>query len=100
MNETNPKIIIDHKFGNTLDNRKENLRRCTQKENARNSEISIRNKSGYKGVTWSNNKNKWRSRILVDRKEIFLGYFNDPKEAYQKYCEANKKYYGEFGRIE
>ena len=52
--------MIDHINGNTLDNRKENLRICTNKQNIRNSGKYKNNTSGFKGVTWS--YGKWNAR--------------------------------------
>lgn len=49
MRETDPNIKIDHRNQNGLDNRKHNLRRATIRQNTRNTGLTVRNKSGYKG---------------------------------------------------
>jgi hypothetical protein len=90
---------VDHINGNTLDNRRENLRICTQAENRYNSRKSKSNTSGYKGVSYSNYAKKWRSQIKRNNKIIHLGYFETPEKAYEAYVAASKKYHGEFGRI-
>ena len=93
--------IVDHINGNTLDNRKSNLRICTQLENCRNVKKNKRNTSGYKGVSFSSNMGKYRAAIKATKgKKIVLGYFDDPSEAHKAYCEASKKYHGCFGRTE
>lgn len=94
------KMCVDHINGNTLDNRKENLRICTSKENNRNRKRSKKNKSGFKGVFWHSQNQKWFSHICVDRKIIYLGTSFDPKELHEIYCRASEKYHGEFGRFE
>lgn len=86
---------VDHKNLNTLDNRKSNLRICTHAENCRNRK-GIHNTSGYKGV--SRKGLQWSARITVNRKTVFLGCFKTPESAYVAYCEAAKKYHGEFRR--
>jgi hypothetical protein len=94
------KEIVDHINGNTLDNRKCNLRICTNAENLRNQKRSKRNKTGYKGVSFDKNRKKYKACIRVNGIGIFLGRFNNPIVAYEAYCEASKKYHGEFGRTE
>jgi hypothetical protein len=94
-----PKSLqVDHINGETFDNRKCNLRICTHAENQRNKSKSKRNISGYKGVSFSKTSGKWYARIVKDRKIIYLGQFSTPEEAHSAYCEAVKKYHGEFGR--
>lgn len=89
----------DHINGNRLDNRRENLRICSHKENRRNSKLSKANKSGYKGVSWSNKYNKWGVRIMTDRKYKHVGYFHFVTQAALAYNEAAKKYHGEYAKL-
>lgn len=89
---------VDHKNGNTFDNRKGNLRICTMKENVRNRKLCRTSTTGFKSVTKV--RGRYRARIGVDDKRIHLGYFDTPEQAHQAYCAAAKKYYGEYGRFE
>jgi hypothetical protein len=105
MGVTDPKIFVDHINGNTLDNRKENLRLCNNTENCRNSKKSVNNTSGYKGVSyvpwsgkWLRNK-PWRAYIVVDRKQISLGMYKTKEEAHEAYKQAAVKYHGEFANF-
>ncbi len=89
-------LFVDHINHNTLDNRRENLRIATRKENNRNSKKKAYNKSGYKGVSWNSNTGKWRAQINVDGKVIHLGLFLDPAEAHEAYKAAAILYFGDF----
>ena len=89
----------DHRNGNTLDNRKENLRICTQGDNTRNSVKRKDTDNIYKGIHFVKNRNKWIARIQFNYKRIHSGYFNNPEDAAQKYNEMAKKYFGEFARF-
>lgn len=95
-----PKEWVDHVNRNKLDNRRCNLRMCTQSQNNYNQKRHSNNKSGYKGVSWNKQKNKWQSKIKVEKKLKYLGLFNDPEMAHKAYCEAAIKYHGEFARFE
>lgn len=91
---------IDHRNLDKLDNRKENLRICTNKQNARN-KFQKNNKTGYKGVsisTW-NKSNPYRVTINLNKKQIQVGYFKTAIEAAKAYNEVVKKYHGEFAYI-
>jgi hypothetical protein len=99
---TNSEILVDHINHNGLDNRKENLRKCNRKENARNRNIDCRNKLGYKGIiliTDRNLKNKYRCRITVDNNSKHIGYFKTIKEAALAYNKASLKYHGDFANL-
>ena len=94
-----PQHEIDHINGDRLDNRFVNLRKATRWQNAVNQGQRKNNTSGYKGVTWHSQAKKWAARIMVNRKSIRLGLFDDPKEAYAAYCTAAIFYFGEFARV-
>lgn len=87
---------VDHINRNPLDNRKCNLRVCTNQENIRNCKIPKNNKSGHKGVYWSEERKKWVAQITLNNKTIGLGRFTNFKDAVEKRKEAVKKHYGEF----
>lgn len=89
----------DHENHNTLDNRKENLRKCTRKQNQMNRMPQSNNKSGFKGVSWSRAANRWTARIKINRNYKYLGLFDSAKEAAHIYDEAAKKYHGEFAYL-
>src|SRR5690554_1648894 len=95
-----PRGHIDHINGVKSDNRISNLRIATISENQWNMPRKPDSHSGYKGVTWSKVRNMWRSRISVNGKSIWLGYHSTPEQAHAAYCEAAKKYHGEFARTE
>ena len=99
--EGDSKIIVDHIDKNGLNNKKENLRLCTQAENLRNSEKrkSKKQTSIYKGVEWKKDRNKWRCRIKYNYKSIHLGTFEDEKEAALAYNKKAKELFGEFASL-
>jgi hypothetical protein len=76
-------FVSDHINGNGLDNRRENLRHVTHRENCQNKHCS--KSSRYPGVCWHKHEQKWMARIGVGGKSIFLGYFISEEDAAQKY---------------
>lgn len=84
----------DHKNGNSLDNRKENLRKATHGQNIHNSKLRKDNTSGFKGVRKQGNK--YIARIQINNKQIHLGYFDTALQAAQAYKSASLKYFGKF----
>lgn len=91
---TIPDETIDHIDGNTLNNKIDNLRCVSQRENCRNRKRSSKNKSGVSGVHFSKRCNKWIARANNSSgKRIHIGVF-DTK---QKAIEARLKSEREFG---
>lgn len=91
--------VVDHINGNTLDNRKSNLRICRQKDNVRNkTQIQSNNSSGITGVyadTRPRNTN-WIAEIKFEDIKIYLSAYKTIDEAV--YCRyiAEQILFGEF----
>lgn len=94
-------FLTDHINGNTLDNRRENLRICDRYENARNVGVPKTNKTGYKGVRYNSKcpKRPWFSIIKFRSKAIFLGNYSTKEEAAVAYNNAALTYHGEFAKL-
>ena len=90
--------LVDHINGNTLDNRKGNLRMATQSQNHMNSILKSDNTSGYRGVQFDKNKGKWYAVIQKDYKRYFCGYYNTREEAAEAYSKKADELFGEFKR--
>jgi len=83
---------IDHINHNRSDNRIENLREVSHKENCRNQTIRNTSTSNINGVHWYKQTNKWQVHITVNGKRIHLGYFDDIEIAKNARNEADIKY--------
>lgn len=86
--------LVDHRDGNTLNNRRCNLRAATYTQNAQNRKRRIDCTSGFKGV--GRHGSGWRARIVVDGRRHSLGTFPAPEEAAQAYDRFAVAHYGEF----
>jgi len=84
--------FVDHKNRNKLDNRKSNLRFCTQSQNIHN---SLRDD----GVHWRANRKAWIVRMKVDGESKYIGYFKRLKDAKRARKEASVKYFGLFSPL-
>ena len=89
---------VDHINGDRADNRLENLRVASHAENCQNTKARAHNKSGMKGVGYEPKRKMWRARVSINKKTVWLGYFNSPEKAHAAYCAAAKKLHGEFFR--
>ena len=86
----------DHIDRNGLNNQRNNLRDSTRSQNNANRGLNKNNTSGYKGVCWNKQKQKWHARIRVNYKYVQLGLFDNIKDAARAYNKAALKYFGEF----
>lgn len=89
-----PNKIIDHINGDPSDNRKENLRYVTPRQNCMNTKVRKDNKLGVKGVT--KRYNKYIARIRVNGNLIHLGSFDNIESATKARIDAEMKYFGEY----
>lgn len=78
--------MVDHKNGNSLDNRKENLRIVTNRENMLNT--SVHRSGRLFGAIFHKKANKWMSQIRVNKIKKHLGMFKTEHEAHQAYIKA------------
>jgi hypothetical protein len=90
--------LVDHADRNGLNNKKENLRICTKSQNGMNRPKQINNTTGFKGVHFNRYAKKYQAKIQINSKQIHIGYFLSKEEAFDAYCEASKKYHGNYGR--
>jgi len=83
--------IVDHINRNPLDNRLENLRHATKKENGSNSSYS-KGVSNFRGVSRNSSGKKWR--VIICAK--YIGVFDCELDAARAYNLEAKRRYGEF----
>jgi len=88
--------MVDHIDGDRLNNRIENLRECSYKENGYNSKKRIDNTSGHKGVSWSKAANKWFVRLKIKDTYKYLGVYEDFELACFVADEARNKHHKEY----
>lgn len=80
--------VVDHINHDTLDNRKENLRIVSTRQNLQNKKRKMSSK--YPGVSWSKSVKKWRADININGKLEHLGTFHDEKTAAKAYEMAQR----------
>jgi HNH endonuclease/AP2 domain len=88
---------VDHRNGDGLDNRRQNLRPATNEENGRNRRLHRNNRSGFRGVAWV--RGRWQARISHEGRMRYLGRYPDPVSAARAYDEAARELRGEFARL-
>ena len=95
--EAPPGLVVDYKNGDTLDNRRDNIRLATRSQDCANAHLRKHSRPGLKGV--QRHHGRWRARITVDHEVINLGYFSTPEDAHAAYAESAIRYFGEFARM-
>lgn len=89
--------LVDHKDGNGLNNKWDNLRIATRSQNSANAGASKRNKTGFRGVAQERG-GKFRANIFLDGRQTYLGAFDTAEEASEAYQAALKQKSGDFAR--
>ncbi len=95
MGEECEGMIVDHKNGDPLDNRRSNLRVCTAAENARNVKASRSSRTGHLGIRITKD-GKFNVRIVADGVEHHVGNFDTLDLAIEAREAAEDKYHKEF----
>lgn len=91
-------VMVDHIDGDRLDNRRSNLRLCSNSQNQANRQV-FRGASPFKGVVWQkrlNGTGSWKAQLVVNGEIIYLGVFSTDLEAAGAYNAAAKMHFGEF----
>jgi hypothetical protein len=94
-----PSFWIDHKNGDPLDNRTENLRKSTNSQNQMNSRKRSGTSSIYKGVSWNKQMKLWKCGFKKDGVDYFIGYFHNERHAGLAYDLNASVLFGEFARL-
>ncbi len=89
-------LMCDHINRNPLDNRKSNLRLCTNQQNSFNKPPSVKNKTGVTGVHFSKQTNKWTVQMRINGKAKHYGLFSNFEEAVKRRKELEEEHHGEF----
>lgn len=92
-------LLVDHHNGDSLDNRRANLRLATNSQNQFNRRKRENTTSRFKGVYFHKVHRKWAAQITIRGKRIFLGYFHSEIKAARTYDKTARKYHKEFARL-
>lgn len=89
---------IDHINGDSLDNRRSNLREATHRQNGWNTKLCCISTTMAKGVLLRPS-GRWRARITYFGKRLNLGHFSTKEEASTAYWNKAQELFGEFARL-
>lgn len=95
-------LKVDHINGDSLDNRKVNLRICNDAQSAQNrgpQKKRSANASRYKGVYWAQSPRKWMAIIATNSNRMYLGVYETEDEAAMAYNRAALVAHGPFARL-
>lgn len=89
-------IMIDHVDGNKTNNSPDNLRIANKSTNGMNRGKQSNNSSGFKGVSFRKDRNKWLAKITKKGKPYHIGLFDAKEEAALAYRQAASEIHGKF----
>ena len=90
---------VDHIDRDPTNDRIENLRAATRRQQNANKDKWANTSSAFKGVSWNKQYSKWQARIKLESKHKHLGYFADPQQAANAYDAAALEIFGTFAVI-
>ena len=90
--------VIDHRDGNSLNNRLSNLRVSSHSNNVANRGRPRSNTSGLKGAFFDRRRGHWTAEITKDGRRYYLGSFATAEDAHSAYAAKARELVGEFAR--
>lgn len=90
---------VDHINGVKSDNRVENLRMVTAQENQPRRGARADLTSRYRGVSWAAHVQKWNAQIMIDYKQLHLGYYEDEVYAARVYDAEARALHGDSAQL-
>jgi hypothetical protein len=94
-----PARVVDHINRNKADDSWSNLRLATNSENAANQCVRKSNVSGFVGVSWCADRQKWAAQIRIAGRKTNLGRFATAEEAAKAYDRAAFATFGGFANL-
>ena len=92
--------LVDHRNGDSLDNRRSNLRLATHSQNMMNRrKTKKKTSSKYLGLSRDKIAGEWKVQLCHYGKNIWVGRFKNEIDAAKAYDKAAKKYFGQFARL-
>lgn len=92
------KQLVDHRNGDTLNNRRCNLRICTRSQSNANRRRRSDSRAPYRGITQTPS-GRWLAQIMAEKKFTRIGLFDTPEDAAAAYDKKAIELHGEFARI-
>jgi hypothetical protein len=97
---TDDGLDVDHINGDSLDNRKVNLRSATASQNCANAKKIDKNVSSiYKGVSYEKARDQWFVKICKNKKNHYIGRYDNEWEAARAYNTAALVLFGKYARL-
>ena len=93
-------VVVDHINGDPLDNTRGNLRICSQGENVLNKRFMSNNASGFIGVSYKKDRDRYDPEIRFGYTRCHLGMTKTIEEAVYKRYIAEQLLFGEYANCE
>lgn len=89
-------VVVDHINHNPLDNRKDNLRLCSQQKNSCNHKVSTSNTSGVTGVSYRKQRDRWVAYLTYNGQHVNLGTYIKFEDAVMARKAGEEKYFKDY----
>jgi hypothetical protein len=88
-----PGVHVDHRDGDPLNNRRDNLRLVDRSQNLQNRRgAERRSRTGMRNVTWVPDRRRFRVRVVVAGRPISCGYYGTLEAAVDAAAEARRRF--------